>query len=581
MKTRRDIKFVEKRIPGNFTEIGAKYGIDAMTARVIRNRGVEEPDMQSYIYGNVADLNDPKLLKDADLGAELIAEHIREHKKICIIGDYDVDGVMSTFILVDGIRRLGGNVIYQIPHRISDGYGLNMKLVEHAHEEQVDLIVTCDNGISAGEEIKAAKNLGMKVVVTDHHQITNGIPEADAVINPHQSDCSYPYPDICGAVVAWKVLILVYRSFGVADEEVINRYVENAAFATVGDIMPLKKENRTLVKLGLKAIGRTSNLGMRALIAQCHLDDHEIKAYHFGFVLGPCINATGRLDTAQNALELFLTDDYAKAEAIASELVTMNETRKEMTDKGVEAAVAAYEAGGYEKDPVIVLYLPQVHESIAGIIAGRIREIYYKPTFILTKGENGAKGSARSIDEYCLSDEMTRCKELFLKFGGHPKAAGLSLEESKIDEFRARINELCPITVADEVETMYLDACPPVSYLTVERVEQLEVMEPFGNENRGPLFGAKGLRIHRMMRMGKNQQFVKLELIDEQGLHMDGIHFGDAETFCDFIRQKYGESELQAIMAGQANQIRINLVYVPSINDYKGKHVQLEIKHYF
>ncbi len=572
--------FKERRIGGNYEELGAQFGIHPMIARIMRNRGVATNEQISeFLHGSLEELGNPHLLTDADLAAELIEQQIKEQRHIRVIGDYDIDGVMSSYILVRGLQRVGAKVSVQIPHRINDGYGLNRHLIEEAKENGVDCIITCDNGISALEEVALAKSYNMTVVVTDHHQVTLGIPEADAVVNPHREGDAYPFKEICGATVAWKVLSIVYERFGLASEEVFD-FIGAVGFATVGDIMPLKGENRVMVKAALATIKHTKNLGMRALIHQCELTEKEIKAYHFGFVLGPCINATGRLDTASRALELFLTEDPIKATKIASELVTMNEERKDMTNQGVEEAIRIYEEGDYEKDPVLVLYLENVHESIAGIIAGRIRERYYKPTFILTEGEESVKGSARSIDEYSLSEEMAKHKDLFLKFGGHPKAAGLSIEKSRIDEFREIINRDCPIGVEDETEVVMLDACPKLAYVTVDFVDGLSILEPFGNENSGPLFGAHQLSVEGLRIMGKNRNVIKLNLVDQEQTAVDGICFSQADELLTFLTEKFGAAEVEKAMRGNANAIRLSIIYSPKINDYNGRHVQLEIKYF-
>ncbi len=572
-------KYIEVRKGGDYEAIGQKYGIHPLVARVIRNREIaSEAELEKYLYGKMDDLYDPHLLKDADKAAGIIKDEIDKKSKIRIIGDYDIDGVMSSYILKRGLDRAGADASVQIPHRISDGYGLNRNLIEEAKSDGVDCIITCDNGISALEEIALAKEYGMRVVVTDHHQVTAGIPVADAVVNPHQKDCTYPFKEICGATVAWKVVLVLFERLGIPKEEGF-ALIENVAFATVGDIMPLTDENRVIVKAGLRAIKHTQNLGMRALIEQCGLKEKEIKSYHFGFVLGPCINATGRLDTASRALELFLTEDARKASKIAEELFVLNESRKELTLEGVEQAVKVYEEGDYASEPVTVLYLPEVHESIAGIIAGRIRERYYKPTFVLTKGEECVKGSARSIEGYSLSEEMKKHSDVFLKYGGHPKAAGLSIEEARIEEFRRRMNDDCPLTLEDEIETIYLDACPPLSSLTIEMVEQLNVLEPIGNENRGPMFGASKLSVLRMWRIGKNQNYVKLQVSDGSGVY-NAVCFSDADVLFDFYTQKFGADEVEKATKGKANNIICSLIYVPKINDFNGPEISLEIKHY-
>lgn len=579
MSTKRR-KFTELRKGADFVGIGEKYGISPLIARIMRNREVVgEEQIQSYLYGKLENLNDPYLLRDGTKAAEIIKENIKKGAHIRVIGDYDIDGVMSSYILTKALTKLGANVSTQIPHRINDGYGLNRNLIEEAHADQVDCIITCDNGISASEEIALAKQYNMTVVVTDHHQVTQGIPNADAVVNPHQPGCEYPFKDICGATVAWKVMHIVYDLFNRPAGE-INEFIENVAFATVGDIMPLKNENRILVRAGLRAIQNTNNPGMAALISQCGLNDKTIKAYHFGFVLGPCINATGRLDTASRALKLFLTEDVAEATMIASELVSLNESRKEITVEGVDKAVELYETGGYENDPVIVLYLKEVHESIAGIIAGRIRERYYKPTFILTDGEDCVKGSARSIEGYSLSEEMQKISEYFIKYGGHPMAAGLSIEEARIEEFRRTINENCPLSVEEEVEVVQLDACPELELLTVDTVGQLDILEPYGNENRSPLFGASKLSVRRISLIGKNKNCLKLLVASNNGLCMDAIMFNDVDQYLESLKEKYGETQLKRAMDGLPNEIVSSFVYVPKINEYGGPHVQLEIKYY-
>ena len=453
-----------------FKEIGQKFGIDQVTARIIRNRDIiEEEDIRRFIKGGLEDLYDPYLLKDVETLTDILADKIAQGKSIRIIGDYDIDGVMSTYILKTCLDYCGGKVSTVIPDRIKDGYGLNMQLIEKAAKDEVDTIITCDNGIAAIDEIARAKELGMTVLVTDHHEIPYEDVEgtrkylrsqADAIVNPHQKECKYPNKNLCGAAVAWKCMQVLYERMGKPLEKTYE-LLENVAFATVGDIMDLTDENRILVKEGLKRIRFTSNIGMKALISQCGLMPEQIESYHFGFVLGPCINASGRLDTARRALELFLADNADEASRIASELVTLNEERKDMTNEGVELAKQIYEEMGYEKDRVIVIYMPQVHESIAGIIAGRIRETYNKPTFILTDGEEGVKGSGRSIEEYSMYDEMCKCKELFTRFGGHPMAAGLSLPQENVDRFRSLLNANCTLTEADLQEKVRIDVPMP------------------------------------------------------------------------------------------------------------------------
>ena len=574
----------------DFKAIGDKYKIDQVTARIIRNREVvEDEDIRIFLQGTIADLHDPHLLQDGDRLVEILVEKIRTGMAIRIIGDYDIDGVMSTYILRTALERCNANVSNQIPDRIHDGYGLNRKLIEKAHEDGVDTIITCDNGIAAFDEIAYAKELGMTVLVTDHHEIpfedVSGQrvykkSMADAIVNPHSPECAYPYKNLCGAAVAWKVVCLLYERMGIPFAEA-EELLENVAFATVGDIMSLTGENRVLVKEGIKKIRRTTNVGMRALIAQCGLEREQIDAFHFGFVLGPCINASGRLDTAKRALELFFQTDYDKAAVIANELVVLNEERKALTMEGVEEAVAYYEANECQKDKVLVIYLPNVHESIAGIIAGRIREKYYKPVFILTKAEDGVKGSGRSIEEYSMYEEMCKCQELFTKFGGHPMAAGLSLPEENIGAFREKINELATLTEMDLTPKVRIDVPMPMDYVTPELVHELSVLAPFGKDNTKPVFADKNIWIRRLMIMGKNRNVTKLSMVTSSGMPVTGIYFGDVEAFLSYLEQKFGREEMVALKNGMSNKVQLSLVYFPKINSFRGlDELQFEIQYY-
>ena len=574
----------------DFKAIGEKFQIDQVTARIIRNRDlVEDEEIRRFLTGDLKDLHDPHLLKDGDLLVDFLFEKINADKTIRIIGDYDIDGVMATYVLKTALDRCGANVSIQIPDRIHDGYGLNLKLIEKAKEDGVDTILTCDNGIAAIDEIAYAKSLGMTVLVTDHHEIpfeeVDGVrmykqSQADAIVNPHQENCAYPYKKLCGAAVAWKVVCLLYERMGIgfAEAEVL---LENVAFATVGDIMPLTDENRILVKEGIKRIRKTKNIGMKALIGQCGLEPSQIDAFHFGFVLGPCINASGRLDTAKRALELFFQTNPATAVQIANELVVLNEERKELTREGVEAAIRFCEENDCEKDDVLVIYLPDVHESIAGIIAGRIREKYYKPAFVLTKGEEGVKGSGRSTEEYSMYEEMCKCQELFTKFGGHPMAAGLSLPEENVEIFRRKINELSSLSEMDKREKIRIDVPMPMDYVTMELVHEFSVLAPFGKENTKPVFADKQIRVSRMWIMGKNRNVLKLSLLSANGIPAMGIYFGDVDAFCKYIEEKFGKEELTAAFSGRANTISLSLVYYPKINSFRGEEeLQFEIQYY-
>lgn len=572
----------------DFKAIGEKFHIDQVTARIIRNRDVvEEEEIQKYLYGGMADLHDPSLLKDAEKLVDILYHKIQEKKSIRIIGDYDIDGVMATYILMTGLKRCHAVVSTQIPNRILDGYGLNKGIIEKAHEDSVDTILTCDNGIAAIDEIAYAKELGMTVFVTDHHAIPYEEKDgqriykssiADAIVNPHQINCSYPYKDLCGAAVAWKVVCLLYKRCGV-DVAKADELLENVAFATVGDMMPLTGENRILVKEGLKRIHQTQNIGMRALIAQCGLEKNQIDAFHFGFVLGPCINASGRLDTAKRALELFFQTDVDKAARIANELVVLNNERKDLTVEGVDKAIRYCEETGCKEDDVLVIYLSDVHESIAGIIAGRIREKYHKPVFVLTKTEDGVKGSGRSIEAYSMYEEMCKCQHLLTKFGGHPMAAGLSLPEENIEAFRKAINEASCLKEEDFVPKVRIDVPMPMDYVTMDLVREFSVLAPYGKDNPKPVFADKNVRINRMWIMGKNRNVLRLSLLTSTGMPVSGIYFGDIEEFTNYVEEKFGKSEVQAAFDGKENNLELSMVYFPKINSFRGvEELQFEIQ---
>ncbi len=575
----------------DFQAIGEKFHIHPVTARIIRNRDViEEEEIRLYLEGGVKDLHHPSLLKDIEKTIQIIRNKIEEQKSIQVIGDYDIDGVMASYILVSGLRRCGAIVSTQIPDRIHDGYGLNCELIKKAKEDGVDTIITCDNGIAAIDEIDYAKQLGMTVLVTDHHAIPYDEVEgervyksstADAIVNPHQLDCTYPFKELCGAAVAWKVICSLYESMGISKEE-SEVFLENVAFATIGDVMPLKGENRILVKEGLMRIQHTKNLGMRALIAQCELEPYQITAGRIGFRLGPCINASGRLDTAKRSLELFFQTQEQQAVTIARELVELNNERKRLTEDGVEAAIAYYESNNCEKDKVVVIYLPEVHESIAGIIAGRIRERYYKPTFILTKAEDGnIKGSGRSVEEYSMYEEMCKCQDLFIKFGGHPMAAGLSLPVENIEAFRNRINQICDLTEDALTEKIRIDVAMPMDYAYPELIKEFSLLEPFGKENMRPVFADKGIRIKRMWTIGKNNDTLKFEFLTKNDVCVYGIRFRDKDQFIQYLEDKFGKEQVEAAFLGRKNTIELSIIYNPEINSFRGEDsVQVIVEHY-
>ena len=573
----------------DFAGIAKRFGISPVTARLIRNREVMGDEaIARYLKGGIGELYDPHLLLDSDRLTDILVQKISEQKKIRVIGDYDIDGVMSTYILYKGITRCGGSVDFQIPDRMKDGYGINDHLIEQADEAGIDTIITCDNGIAAIGEIAHAKSLGMTVLVTDHHEIPYTEErgerhykrsEADAIVNPKQMECTYPYKNLCGAAVAWKVIQILYEKCDIAVEESYD-FLENVAFATVGDVMDLTDENRILVREGLKRIHTTMNPGMRALILQNKLEPEQISSYHFGFVLGPCINASGRLETAKIALNLFQQEDVKKASEIAAELVDLNAQRKDMTAEGVELAMQQVEEGN-TGEKVLVVYLPDVHESLAGIIAGRIREACHKPTFVLTKSEDGVKGSGRSIEAYSMYEELCKCQELFTKFGGHPMAAGLSLPEANVEIFREKINACCGLTEEDFIPKIKIDIPMPVDYLDIPLVNELLLLEPFGKANVKPQFADKNLGIDRAVVVGKNQNVLKLTLKTERGKSISAVYFGDVEEFREYYGRKYGENEVQQAFLGRTNGIRMSVVYYPEINRYQGNEsIQIVIKNY-
>ena len=573
-------KWIEIRKGGNFMEMAKKYGIDPLIARIIRNRDIiDEKEITEYLYGGKEALHNPHLLKDVDKAAEIIAEGIAEKKAMRIIGDYDIDGVNATYILLDGIRRCGGKVDAAIPDRMKDGYGINEHLIEQALSDGKELLITCDNGIAAINEINFAKEKGMTVVVTDHHEIPYRNAEqgkeflrsnADAIVNPKQADCPYPCKGICGAVVAWKLVQVLYERMDIPVEEA-DIFIENAGFATVGDVMDLTGENRILVKLGLKALEHTKNPGMKALIAKNKLSDKPLSAYHIGFVLGPCINASGRLDTAKRSLELLLERDEVKASALAGELVELNESRKYMTQQETQKALEQIEKEGREKDKVLVVYLPECHESLAGIIAGRIREAYQRPVFVLTRGEEGVKGSGRSIEAYSMFDKMTEVAELFTKYGGHPMAAGLSMREEDIDKLREQLNQKAELSEEDMAEVVRLDAVLPMSYFTVDTIRQLSVLEPCGKSNTKPVFADRNIKITRASIVGVNRNVLKLHLLDSKGNPVAGVYFGEVEKFLTFLSEKFGSEEVDAAMHGKENSIQFAAVYEPAVDTYSGR----------
>lgn len=558
----------------DFQKIGSEFGIDPVIARLIRNRDIQDmKEIHSYLYGTLAEIPSPWKMKDMERAVQILQKKITQKKKIRIIGDYDIDGVTATCILLKGLKRLNANVDTYIPDRVKDGYGMHEQLIDKALEDGIDTILTCDNGIAAAAEIEYAKKEGLTVIVTDHHDIPfrdteDGriwiIPKADAVVNPKQNDCLYPNKNICGAVVAWKLIWALYERLGIDSDEIWD-FLELAAIATVGDVMDLQGENRIIVKEGLKKLSSTSFEGLKALICVNNLEGAEITAYHVGFVIGPCINASGRLDTAARSLELLLADNMEDAMKLADDLYDLNQSRKAMTEQGKEQAIQSIEENNLGKDRVLVVYLPDCHESLAGIIAGRIREAYNKPVFVLTKGADGVKGSGRSIEAYSMYEELVKCSDLLTQFGGHPMAAGLSMKEKNVELFRRRLNDNCTLTEQDLIPKIMIDVPMPISYLSKKLTEQLKVLEPFGKGNSKPLFAQKNLRAVGIRVFGRNRNVAKMLLIDENGIKMDAVYFGEAQEFVDFV---------------QAHDT-ISVTYYPEINVFQGReNLQVVIKNY-
>lgn len=584
-------KWVVSAKKADFKKISSQFGIDQVTARIIRNRDVlGEEAIEQYLHGDRNSLHDPGRMKDMGRAVAILQEKIQKKKKIRIIGDYDIDGIQSVYILYSALRSCGAQVDYAIPDRITDGYGVNERLVRKAAEDGVDAILTCDNGIAAAKELSLAKELGMAVIITDHHEIpyeegAEGekifhIPAADAVVNPKQPDCPYPFKELCGAAVAFKLVQALYEKSGLPPEEAW-AYLENAAFATVGDVMPLTGENRIIVKEGLKALNQTRNFGIRALAARNQIELGKIKAYHIGFVLGPCLNASGRLDTAKRALDMLLAENEYIAAEYAGDLYDLNVSRKEMTEQGVQKAVELVEQGSLKDDKVLVIYLPDCHESLAGIIAGRIRERYHRPVFLLTKSEDGVKGSGRSIESYSMYEEMTKCKELFTKFGGHPMAAGLSLPEKNVEVFRQKLNENTALTEEDLRGKIVIDVPMPLDYISKPLVEELNILEPFGKSNEKPVFADKNLRILSMGIFGKNKNVCRMQVKSQGGTALSAVYFGQVEKFLDFLQGKYGQEAVGRAMSGQGGEMLVSFIYYPEINVFNGKEsLQIIVKNY-
>lgn len=583
-------RWVLLRKGADFEAIGKKYQISPRLACLIRNRDViGEEAVDRYLNGTISDLYDGMLMKDMDKAIDILKEKILEDKKIRVIGDYDIDGVNATYILLEGLERLGADVDSDIPDRISDGYGLNRHLVERAYEAGVDTLITCDNGIAAADEIAYGKEMGMTVIVTDHHEVPfdehDGekryrIPPADAVIDPKQPDCLYPFKGLCGAAVAYKLMEALWESMG-KDSADLDDLIENVAIATIGDVMDLEDENRIFVKEGLQMLRRTKNPGLKALIECTGIDKNSLNSYHIGFVLGPCINASGRLDTAKRALELLRAGTQKEADILAGDLKALNDSRKDMTEEAVKQAEEQVETTTISKDKVLVVYLPDCHESLAGIVAGRIRENYYKPVFVLTDAEEGVKGSGRSIDGYHMYEELNKCKEFLTKFGGHRLAAGLSLPKENVGKFREMLNKNCTLTEEEMKEKVTIDMEMPFGCVTEGLVKELELLEPFGKGNTKPVFAARDVTLLGARILGKNRNVLKLQVQDVNGCRIEAMLFHHADDFLGKLEEQYGKTEVEALLKGRGRQIRISMTYYPDINEYMGeKTPQIVVTHY-
>lgn len=574
----------------DFQRISEQFHISPRIASLIRNREVVgEEAIEKYLHGTISDLYDGMLMKDMDKAVSILSEKIREKKKIRIIGDYDIDGIQATYILLEGLKHLGAVVDSDIPDRMKDGYGLNKNLIDRAMEADIDTIVTCDNGIAAKDEIAYAKSLCMTVIVTDHHEVPYCmedqekryiLPDADAVVDPKRTDCRYPFQGLCGAAVAYKLVETLMEAMG-ADSDEMDYLMEHVAIATIGDVMDLVDENRIFVKQGLEMLRHTKNKGLKALIECTGVSKEAINPYHIGFVLGPCMNASGRLDTAKRALELLLAQDTKEADVLAGDLKALNDSRKDMTAEAVEQAFIQVENTELKEDDVLVIYMPECHESLAGIVAGRVRERYYKPVFVLTKGEEGLKGSGRSIETWHMYEGLNRCSHLLTKFGGHHMAAGLSLKEENLEAFRREINACSGITPQDLVEKIQIDMQLPFSYISEEFIEELHVLEPFGKGNEKPLFAQRGVKVKNIWILGKNRNVMKLRVEDESRTEIDGIYFGNVKDMCEYITAKFGKESYEQLLRGYGREIVMAFTYYPAINEYQGvKTPQIVIQNY-
>lgn len=585
-------KWFIKNKKANYKVIAARFGISEVLAQLIVNRDIKSnEELEAYIYPSLSHLQEASRLKDMDLAVSLLKQKIAEEKRIRIVGDYDVDGVMATYILYTGLRRVGANVDYEIPERMKDGYGINVSIIDAAYQDGIDTIITCDNGIAAINQIQHAKELGMTVIITDHHDIgfveeegvrTYVVPKADAVVNPKQEDCTYPFEGICGGVVAYKLVDHLYETCEIPREE-LEPLLEFAAIATVCDVMDLVKENRDIVRFGLERMNETTNLGLRALLEETQILDKKLTVYHLGFVIGPCINASGRLESAKLSLQLFLSNSKEEAKRLAKQLKELNDDRKAMTNEGLEQAIALIEAEKRESDKVLVIYLPDCHESLAGIIAGRIKERFHRPTIVLTKAHEGVKGSARSIEEYNMFEELNKCKDLLTKFGGHPMAAGLSLEEENIDALRMKLNQVTTLTEEEMIPKVSIDMVLPLSKVNYGLIKEIGMLEPYGKGNVKPLFVLKDVHVIKAAIIGKNKNVLKMTVSekDNSSARFTAMLFQNLDRFEEVVVSKFGEEGLRAMYGGYQSPVYLDMVFYPDINEYNGiQTIQILVQNY-
>ncbi len=579
-----------KNKQGDYGKIEERFNVSRFISKLLVNRDILDFDhIESYLDPSLDKLVDPRKMKDLGLATSILKEDIHKGNKIRIVGDYDVDGVMSIYILLEGIKRCGGNVDYVIPHRVNDGYGINMSIIDGAKEDGIDTIITCDNGIGAFEPIKHANDLGIRVIITDHHDVPfvleagekkYSLPDGDAVVNPKQEDCPYPFKSLCGAGIAYKVIEDLYDLFQIEKEEAIS-FIQYVAIASICDIVDLTWENRIFVKKGLDLLNQTDNIGLRALLNRAGIGDKTLGVYHVGFILGPNINASGRLDSASMALDLLLTNKEEEAEDLANTLVNLNEERKKMTQNGTNKVIERVISSNLIDDKVLVVYEPDINESIAGIIAGRVKEKFNKPTIVLTRGKEGIKGSGRSIEEYNMFEGLSQFKDLLTRFGGHPMAAGLSLEEENIGLLRDKLNQNTDLRDEDFIPKVYIDFGLPIDRISYDLVNELDILEPFGKGNSKPLFGDKGLKILRGQVLGKNQNTLKLNLLSSNNRELEGLYFGDISDFEKRVENIFGKEELNKLYKGIKNNISMDILYYPNINEFRGlKSLQVMIQNY-